>query len=252
VTLKETINGWVNIQVTVKEFNNPIKIANVHLTNLNHTTPTWVYLTLEDIKETKRRKRNYNNGGIQHFKLVSMYDIKNAFLEQFIPLSDNIHGPFRMMPPKLLHTSGSGLIMYMFKSLRFHLGGGIDRDYIDQEHVVVNNMIKRQSERDFPRGSMRNGLIDGTKCQSSDCKGNLFHLLCIVHRTEARLVLKIMLGLSDIQWRKFIHFLKSNLAMDEWFHDSNDKDEVDSSRGEISKVLTSLQKFFHRSEHTNG
>ncbi len=40
--------------------------------------------------------------------------------------------------------------------------------------------------------------------------------------------------------------------MEEWFHDSNDKDEVNSSRGEISKVLTSLQKFFPRSERTNG
>jgi hypothetical protein len=103
-----------------------------------------------------------------------MYNIKNAFLEQFIPLSDNVHGPFRMMPPELLHTSGSGLIMYMFESLCYHLGGGIDRDYIDQEHIVVNNMIKRQSKCDFPHGSMRNGLIDGTKCQSSEHKGNLF------------------------------------------------------------------------------
>jgi hypothetical protein len=60
------------------------------------------------------------------------------------------------------------------------------------------------------------------------------------------------MGLSDIQWRKFIHFLKSYLAMEEWFHDSKDKNEVNSSRGEISKVLTSLQKFFPRSEHTNG
>jgi hypothetical protein len=103
-----------------------------------------------------------------------MYNIKNAFLERFIPLLDNVHGPFRMMPPELLHTSKSELIMYMFESLRFHLGGGIDRDYIDQEHVVVNNMIERQSKCDFPRGSMRNGLIDGTKCQSSERKGNLF------------------------------------------------------------------------------
>jgi hypothetical protein len=61
-----------------------------------------------------------------------------------------------------------------------------------------------------------------------------------------------MLGLSDIQWRKFIHFLKSYLAMEEWFHDSNDKDEVNNSRGEISKVLTSLQKCFPRLEYTNG
>ncbi len=40
--------------------------------------------------------------------------------------------------------------------------------------------------------------------------------------------------------------------MEEWFHVSIDKDEDNSSRGAISKVLTSLQKFFPRSEHTNG
>jgi hypothetical protein len=40
-----------------------------------------VYLTLDDIKERKRRKCNNNNGGIQYFKAVLMYDIKNAFLE---------------------------------------------------------------------------------------------------------------------------------------------------------------------------
>jgi hypothetical protein len=142
--------------------------------NLNHINPICIYLTLEDIKKTKRRKRNDNDGGVQYFKSVSMYDIKNAFLERFIPLLDNVHGPFRMMPPELLHTSGSGLIMYMFEFLRYHFGGGIDRDYIDQEHIVVNNMIKRQSKRDFPCGLLQNGLIDGTKCQSSECKGNLF------------------------------------------------------------------------------
>ena len=38
-------------------------------------------------------------------------------------------------------------------------------------------------------------------------------------------------------------FLKIYLAMQEWFHDSNDKDEVHNSRDEIAKVLTSLQKF---------
>jgi hypothetical protein len=98
---------------------------------------------------------------------------------------------------------------------------------------------------------MRNGLIDGTKCQSSERKENLFWLLCIVHQTKARLVLQIALGLSNIKQRKFIQFLKSYLAMEEWFHDSNDKDEVNSSRREKSKVITSLQKFFPRSEHTN-
>ncbi len=88
------------------------------------------------------------------------------------------------MPPELLHTSGSGLIMHMFESLRDQMGGEKDRDLIDRQHILISNLIKTQSERDFPRGSMRNRLIDGTKCQSSEQKENLFRLLCIAHTTN--------------------------------------------------------------------
>jgi len=56
-----------------------------------------------------------------------------------------------------------------------------------------------------------------------------------VHQTKARLVLKTALDFSDIKWRKLIHFLKSYLAMEEWFHDSNNKDEVLFQRGNIQK-----------------
>ncbi len=64
--------------------------------------------------------------------------------------------------------------MYMFESLRDQMGGGKDRDLIDRQHILISNLIKRQNESDFPRGSLRNGLIDGTKCQSLERKGNLF------------------------------------------------------------------------------
>jgi hypothetical protein len=149
-----------------------------------------VYITLEDTHQATLRKQNDNDGGKQYARSVSRYDIKKAFLEQFMPLSNNVHGPFRMMPPELLHTSGSGSIMYMFKSLRLQLGSGIDQDYIDQEHVVVSNVIQQQSEHDFPCGLMLNGLIDGTKIQSSKRKGNLFRFMCIAHRTKAKTILK--------------------------------------------------------------
>ncbi len=109
-----------------------------------------------------------------------------------------------MMPPELLHTSGSGLIMYMFESLCHQLGGGNDRHFFDQEHIIISNIITRQSERDYPRGSMQNGLIDGTKCQSSEQKGNLFQLMCVAHQTTAGNVLKSALNLSDGTWKKFI------------------------------------------------
>jgi hypothetical protein len=67
--------------------------------------------------------------------------------------------------------------------------------------------------------------------------------MCIAHRSKAKTILKNSLHLSDVKWRKFIHFLKSYLAMEEWFHDSNDKVEVQNSRDEIAKVLTALQFF---------
>ena len=87
------------------------------------------------------------------------------------------------MPLELLHTSGSGLIKYMFESLQNQMGEGKIRDGIDKLHVQIYMSLQRQSERDFPRGSLRNGIIDGTKCQSEERKGNLFHLLCIANTT---------------------------------------------------------------------
>ncbi len=128
--------------------------------------------------------------GVEYYCSISMYDIRNALTEESLPLSDNIHGPYKMMPPELLHASGSGLIMYMFESLRDQMGGGKDRGLIDIQHIQISSLMKRQCERDFPRGSMRNGLIDGTKCQSSEGKGNLFQLLCIAHTINGSRVMK--------------------------------------------------------------
>ena len=246
-------NKWLGQYPGNKEgVRQPYRDCKCTYKSLNVTNPTCDYITLKDIDLSKKRKREDNDGGVLYFKSISRYDIKNAFTEMHMPLSDHIHGPFKMMPPELLHTSGSGLIMYMFESLRMQIGGGKDRDFLDKQHVLISNLLKRQSERDLPRGSMRNGLIDGTKCQSSERKGNLFRLMCIAFTTKGRNVLQRSLNLSDIRWKQFIMFLKMYMAMEEWFHDCNDKEEVKKSRVEIAKVLSSLQRFFPRDITTNG
>jgi hypothetical protein len=136
--------------------------------NLSNPNPNCTYLTMEDIIFCKKRKQEDKDAGNEHYRSISMYDIRNTLTEKSLPLFDNIHGPYKMMPPELLHTSGSGLIMYVFESLRDQMADGKDRDLIDKQHIQISGLIKRQSERDFPRGSMRNGLIDGTKCQCSE------------------------------------------------------------------------------------
>ena len=220
--------------------------------DLSDPNPQCKYRTLDELRVAKRRKRNDEDGGKEYYQSRSMYDIVNALLDKNLPLSDIVHGLYKLFPPELLHTSGSGLIMYIFESLRHQIGGGQDRDIIDQLHIDISNIIKRQSERDFPRGSMRNGLIDGTKCQSSERKGNLFRLLCIAYTSSGSAVLKRSLKLSDRRWKQFIEFLKLYLSMEEWFHDANNKSEVRCAREEIAKVLRSLQQFFPRKENTNG
>ena len=99
-----------------------------------------------DVNEAKRWKCVDIDERKNYFKSMSWYDIRVELLEKHLPLSDHIHGPFKMMPPELLHTSGSGLIMYMFELLRHQLGGGNDRHFIDQEHNIISNIITRQSD----------------------------------------------------------------------------------------------------------
>ncbi len=77
----------------------------------------------------------------------------------------------------------------MFESLHVQVGGGKDRDDIDKLHIQISLIIRRQSERDYPRGAMCNGLIDGTKCQAEERRGNLFLLLCIAQTVEGSEIL---------------------------------------------------------------
>jgi hypothetical protein len=104
---------------------------------------------MDDVNLAKIIKRDNEDARIEFYHLMFMYDIKNALTEKSLPLSDNIHGMYKMMLPELLHTSGSGLIVYMFESLRDQMGEGKDRYLIDRQHILTSNLIKRQSEHDF-------------------------------------------------------------------------------------------------------
>ena len=122
-----------------------------------------------DVNEAKRWKHVDINEWKNYFKSMSWYNVRVALLEKHLPLSDDIHGPFKMMPPELLHTSGSGLIMYMFESLRHQLGGGNDRHFINQEHIL------------YLTSSL--GKVNGT-IQEDQCKMGSLMELSVSHLSE--------------------------------------------------------------------
>jgi hypothetical protein len=99
---------------------------------------------------------------------------------------------------------------------------------------------------------MRNGLIDGTKFQAEERRGNSFLLLCIAQTLEGSEILQKGLQYSQHKWVKWLKFLKLYLLMEEWSHNSNNKVEVDNAKPLIGEVLQTLQALFPREDKTNG
>ncbi len=66
----------------------------------------------------------------------------NHFVE-YLRIEDLTYSwSIQIIPPDLLHTSGSELIMYMLKSLYRQIGGGNGHDFIEQEHIIISKIIK--------------------------------------------------------------------------------------------------------------
>ncbi len=245
-----TTNGWVNILGIERVWDVPIVITSVSF--MIWVIPIQPAYTLPwRILIWQKNKQDDEDARIEYYRSMSMYNIKNALTEKSLPLSDNIHGPYKMMPPELLHTSGSGLIMYMFESLRDQMGGGEDRDLIDRQHILIPNLIKRQMWMWFSMRITEKWSYWWNKMSVFRTKGKLFWLLCIAHTTNGSRVMKRSLKYSDAKWKQYIEFLKQHLCMEEWFHDSNNKVEVINTQLLIAKVLQSLHQFFPRNTNTN-
>ena len=110
-------------------------------------------------------------------------NVTNAF--EKVPLGDNVYGLLGCVPAKMLHVSGTGLLKYMFESLvaliSLTRSSKRDRETFDDLHRCLVRDAQRQSERDFPRMSIRNGVTDCTKMCGSERVGNCFVLLCVMH-----------------------------------------------------------------------
>ena len=229
----------------------PYRDCQCSFADMAKTVTKCVYTTLREMETCRSTLESNRNVGLDAFQKISRYPIKNAFLERGVPLSDTIHGPFRMTPPELLHTSGAGLIMYMFKVIAVRIGVGINRDDLDKQHHRMQGSLSRQSKRDLPRGATRNGIVDSTKCQASERRGNFFSLTCIAH-TRDGLLLKECLGLNTEKWKVLLWFMRQYLALEDWFHCANKKTEVMNARQKIGRVLKVMQTTFPRGENTNG
>jgi hypothetical protein len=80
----------------------------------------------------------------------------------------------------------------------------------------------------------------------SERRGNLLCLLCLSHTNLIHNMLKDYLRSSSISIRKFFECLKLYLPMEEWFHQSNPKNEVNSACSLIACTIKLMQFVFPR------
>ncbi len=117
-----------------------------------------------------------------------------------------------MTPPERLHTTSEGLTKYMIDSLHNTI-----KDVGDGKKLLtkIENLqhtlhfdLKRNSERDLPRGSSRNGALKNTLVSATEHRRNMFFLLCLCHTDAVRKDFKMILCQSRINSANFFKCLK--------------------------------------------
>jgi hypothetical protein len=165
-----------------------------------------------------------------------------------IPLSNQEHGIYSMTPPEHLHTTSEGLTKYMIDSLCNTIGDFEDGKKlltkIENLHHTLHFDLKRNSERDFPRGSGRNGALKNTLASATKRRGNMFRLLCLCHTDSIRHDLDGIIRHSRINLSNFFKCLKLYISMEEWFHENNLKQEVNSANSLVAETLELLYTCF--------
>jgi hypothetical protein len=105
-------------------------------------------------------------------------------------------------------------------------------------------MLVRNSERDFPRGSARNGALKNTLVSATERGGNMFLLLCLCHTDTVCKDFKRILHQSGINSANFFKCLKLYILMEEWYHENHLKVEVNSANSLVAEILELLQTCF--------
>jgi hypothetical protein len=177
---------------------------------------------------------------------------KKDFISAFdnVPLGDDVYGLLGCTPSEMLHVSGTGLLKYMFECLVMLISltrsRKRDRETFDDLHRCMVRDAQRQSERDFPRMSIRNGVTDGTKMCGSERVGNCFVLLCVMHTQLGQSLLAKEMGVRRISLRKFTNCLKLYLAFERWVNESHTRSQIRKSRKLLGELITLIQECFPR------
>ena len=169
-------------------------------------------------------KKEYNDAEMSDtLHLFSLHSLDNAFDQT--PFADQVHGIFGCVPAEMLHVTGNGIMKYQFEIIQQIVECGQNKTkQLHRLDILHQNLVadaSRQSERDLPRMSSRNGVTDGTKMSASERVGNMFVLLCTLYTQDGFEIFRDGLRAKGISLRAMKRCIQLQLAFEKWVHDSN-------------------------------
>ncbi len=153
-----------------------------------------------------RNATNTRNGLVE----VSKKAIKNAF--DNVPFGNLTYGLLGSVPAEMLHIGGTGILKYIFEYLDNLIAGDNDKETFDDlhRHLVIDAQC--QSERDFPRMSVCNGIMDGTKMCGSERVGNAFILLCLFHTQLGQKLIATYWTVSINSYKECLNYICPSIS----------------------------------------
>lgn len=210
--------------------------------------------TLKDIVET--------GGSEEKLKALSQrYRIENAFYK--LPFADRLMGCHGSTPWETLHVFDQGLGKYVPESLHDIIGvksaGKLEKEALVKLFRVIHSALERQSERDFPRRSVRFSPLDGTKITAKESVGNSVPFIICFFTRDGRL----LLGRVFDKWNSdhpgpigpsikgCAEAWIDLICYEKWIKEENPAGEVIASGTRISQVLTKVSQRFPRRDGTD-
>ncbi len=123
-----------------------------------------------------------------------------------------------------------------------------DKESFDDLHRCLVIKAERQSERDFPRMSIRNGITDGTKMCGSERVGNCFVLLCVMHTHLGKELMANEMKQRKTPLKRLIECLKLYLAYERWVTEPHSRAQVRHSYKLLGELIKMIKQCFPREE----
>ena len=213
----------------------PYRDCKCELHELSVSRPKCKLVTLDEI----RNATNTPNG----LTALSKKAITNAF--DGVPFGDLTYGLLGSVPAEMLHVGGTGILKYIFEYLDNLIAGDKDKESFDDLHRQLVKDAQRQSERDFPRMSVRNGITDGTKMCGSERVGNAFILLCLFYTRRGQ---ELIATYRPVSMNSYKECLKLYLSFDRWVNEPHTRREVQNSARLLGELITLIKLCFPRTD----